>query len=665
MADYLPFDLAQVGQEQPASIQAMLKELMPLFETGELQPLPHKIFPITEAIDAFRYMQQARHIGKIVLTPPVEAGEGDASAPPIREDGAYLITGGLGALGLEAARWMVGEGARHLVLTGRRAPSEEAQSILRELEAAGAQVSVASADVSDYGRMADLFEELNGQIPPLKGIIHAAGLLDDGVLEQQDMDRFRRVMAPKLAGSWNLHTLTRDRPLDFFVCFSSAASLLGNAGQGNYAAANAFMDALVHYRRALGLPGLSLNWGAWAEIGLAAEMDRQQQNRLAAMGMGAIDPARGISILAGLMAQTESTQVGVCPMNWPRFLKQRQRIPTFLSEFAHALPDASSAKFIDQLKATPPEKQRSFLTAHIRSELNRVLGFDPAQPMDADIGFTNLGMDSLMVVESRNRLQASLGRSLSSTLLFKYPTLDSLVDYLLREVSTQGSPKELSTDSERTIEHSPTEPIAIIGMGCRFPGADNPEGYWQLLQDGVDAIGEVPRERWDIDAWFDPDPTVPGKTYVRRGGFLSGIDRFDPQFFGISPREATDMDPQQRLLLEVSWEALENAGLAPHELMDRTVGVFIGVSQMEYGSMMLSGHPEDITPYTGTGAGLSFTAGRLSYVLGLQGPAFAMDTACSSSLVALHQACQSVTSFEIRGTLSHDQAWVPDGAHGR
>ncbi|NNJ84898.1 MAG: acyltransferase domain-containing protein, partial [Gammaproteobacteria bacterium] len=187
---------------------------------------------------------------------------------------------------------------------------------------------------------------------------------------------------------------------------------------------------------------------------------------------------------------------------------------------------------------------------------------------------------------------------------------------------------------------------AIIGMGCRFPGANNPDAYWELLKNGVDAITEVPSERWDIDAFFDPDPDAPGKVYTRHGGFLSGIDQFDPQFFGISPREAMDMDPQQRLVLEVGWEALENAGIAPQGLKNQSVGVFVGVSQMDYGVSQLSAHPETISAYSVTGTGLAFTAGRLSYALGLQGPVLATDTACSSSLVSVHLACQSLRTAE-------------------
>nr|VFJ58603.1 MAG: Acyl transferase domain-containing protein [Candidatus Kentron sp. DK] len=425
------YSLIDLGEEDSTSIKVMFEELMPLFEAGSLRPLPHRAFPLVDAIDAFRYMQQARHMGKIVLTPPADGG-GETSAP-IRDDLAYLITGGLGGLGLEVAKWMVGEGARHLALTGRSTPSEEARGIITELEAAGAVIRVIGADISDRAQVARLLAEMDEAMPPLAGIIHAAGVLDDGVLREQDMGRFEKVMAPKVAGGWLLHSLTREKNLDFFVCFSSLAGLFGSPGQANYAAANTFLDALVHHRRVSGLPGLSIDWGAWAKIGMAAEMDRRQQN-VVAMGAGSIEPEEGISYLATLMGQAERAQVAVSPMNWPRFLKRFSTVPAFFAEMAARLPARSSASFLEELRAAPPEKQRDHLRSHIQSELNRVLGFEPGQPMDSDQGFTDIGMDSLMVVEARNRLQAGLKCSLPSTVLFKYPSLDKLVNYIASEI---------------------------------------------------------------------------------------------------------------------------------------------------------------------------------------------------------------------------------------
>lgn len=400
------------------------------------------------------YRNNQRYVARLVKS---NMPASDSSAPlqlSLQPDNSYLITGGLGALGLEVARWMVDEGVRHLVLTGRHGPSDEAQEILTQLEKTGARILVAGADVSNRAQVVRLLEEIDANMPPIRGIIHAAGILDDGVLLQQNLERFDKVMAPKVSGTWHLHTLTQNQPLDFFVCFSSMASLLGSPGQSNYAAANAFMDALAHHRRAMDLPGLSVNWGTWAKVGMTVDLDTRQKDRLVAMGIATLDPERGISLLGELMRQTESIQVGVSPVNWSKFLKQFPVVPAFLSELHRALPDKPSrpADFVERLKKIPPEKQRDYLSAHIQSELNRVLGFDPSQPMDPQKGFSDLGMDSLMVMESRNRLQASFGHPLSSTLLFNYSTLDTLVDYIANEIlasealiSTESSAKRDKT----------------------------------------------------------------------------------------------------------------------------------------------------------------------------------------------------------------------------
>nr|VFJ42993.1 MAG: myxalamid-type polyketide synthase MxaB [Candidatus Kentron sp. DK] len=463
---YSIFDLARMPEWEGLAVQptwreigAALRELGVLFRDGRLRPLTRKAFPITRAVDAFRYMQKARHMGKIILTLPAGTEDGGASLHP---DASYLITGGLGGLGLAVARWMVGKGARNLVLTGRRAPSEEAKKVLREMEREGAKVLVASADVADGQRMAALFREVAEQMPPLKGIIHSAGVLADGVLREQTLARFDQVLGPKAIGGWILHTLTRELPLDFFVVFSSVASLMGSTGQANHAAANAFLDALAHHRHGLGLPGLAINWGAWVEIGEVARLDAKLQARLSAMGVGGITPARGLSILDRLMGQSGDVQVGAAPTDWPKFLGMFPATPPFFSELARAV-DRESAPAVDvmgEIKKIPPKKRRGYLTRHVRKEINRVLGFEPDLSMDPETGFTDMGMDSLMIVEARNRLQASLSHQLPSTLLFKYSTLERLMDYLASELLAPVSSGESPTGA-KPVEEISEDPDAM------------------------------------------------------------------------------------------------------------------------------------------------------------------------------------------------------------
>nr|VFJ43004.1 MAG: Acyl transferase domain-containing protein [Candidatus Kentron sp. DK] len=360
-----------------------------------------------------------------------------ASEPvSLHSEGSYLITGGLGERGLEAARQMAGQGAGCLILTGRSEPSHEVRAVLQGLEEAGTRVEVIRTDISDRAQAADLFARIDAGMPPLKGVIHAAGLMDDGVLLQQNLARFRDVMAPKVAGSWHLHALTRNRELDFFISFSSVTSLLGALGQANHIAANAFVDALAGYRRALGLPSLAIGWGIRTQSALAPNGDTREQDRWAAVGMRAMEPEEGVLFLERLMGRTERAQVGVCSVNWPVFLQRFPGMSSFLSELRAAAsePLTVSVDLVGELKGVPSWERRDYLLDHVRTEFNKALGFPPSQSMDPRRGFTDLGMDSLMALEIRKRLQANLDHSLPPTLLFNHPRLDELVAYLADDV---------------------------------------------------------------------------------------------------------------------------------------------------------------------------------------------------------------------------------------
>ena len=361
---------------------------------------------------------------------------GDASR------GSYLITGGLGGLGLLIARFLVEQGARHLVLISRSEPSPAHRNQLRELEEDGARILVAQADVSQYESLAQVIAKIE---LPLAGVIHAAGVLADGLLQQQSWEHFSDVLAPKVQGAWHLHQLTSEMPLDFFVLFSSAASLLGSAGQANHAAANAFLDSLAFYRRSLGLPALSINWGAWSEVGAAA----RRQVDTARKGMGSIAPSQGLEVLAHFfsLGTVKPGQVGVVPIKWDIFKSQ--------DPFLGALPKGTSdnpathqTKFRQQLKAKAPDKRRSFLMAHVRAIVGEVLG--TRKPIPLLQGFSDMGMDSLMSIELKNRLQTSLEYSLPPTLIFKYPTLEALVDYLAQELlpNIADKPESLKGEEE-------------------------------------------------------------------------------------------------------------------------------------------------------------------------------------------------------------------------
>ena len=309
---------------EPLFIRDMLQRLMHDFDTGTLTPLPQTLYPMERAEDAFRYMGQGRHTGKIVLT--------QRRTPEVRADATYLVTGGLGGLGLACARGLASQGARHIVLTSRRAPSDEALAAITALENDGVSVTVGLADVGVAGDVEALVHRIRTTLPPLRGILHAAGVVDDGMLADQDVRRFERVMAPKVMGTWHLHSMTRKDPLDFFVMFSSGAALLGSPGQSNYAAANSFMDALAFVREAEGRHALSINWGSWSDVGMAAEVSEHHRRRWAEQGLRMIRPSDGVRMLEETLRGSHSPQVAILPLD-------RARLPRGLGTFFKRILD--------------------------------------------------------------------------------------------------------------------------------------------------------------------------------------------------------------------------------------------------------------------------------------------------------------------------------------
>jgi polyketide synthase 12/myxalamid-type polyketide synthase MxaB len=436
---YEVLDWGQTAGEDPERIGRLLEQVAAELTDGRLRPLPCRVFDLAQVGDAFRLMAQGRHLGKVIVRHPASA----VADPTVRADGTYLITGGMGGIGLRAATWLVERGARHVVLTGRRAPAPEAVEAIAEMERAGVQVMAAAADVADGHRMADLLEDVRRRFPPLRGVIHSAGVLDDGILTQQDWGRFRRVLAPKLDGGALLHRLTLADPLDFFVLYSSAAALLGSPGQANHAAANAFLDALAAHRRTAGLPALSVNWGPWAEVGAAVRRD--VGGRAGQEGLGRIAPERGLAVL-DRFARGGRARLAVLPIDWSVFLRGRRPAP-FLSSLA-AVARPRSAKtpapqgFLERLEATPAAGRLHVLREHIQTLAARVLGLDGMQVMDGRRPLQEIGLDSLMAVELRNALSGAVGRPLPATLLFDYPTVDALVAHLGGAVLGLGAAAE-------------------------------------------------------------------------------------------------------------------------------------------------------------------------------------------------------------------------------
>ncbi|MEB3233351.1 MAG: type I polyketide synthase [Leptolyngbyaceae bacterium] len=445
------------------------------------------LHPGTEAQIALRHQQRYGARLKRVWSPP----DADITKVTIQPTATYLITGGLGALGLKAAQYLLDQGAQNLVLLSRRQPSPATQQILDTMiQDHKATATVIQGDVGKDEDVARIFATIAASLPPLKGIIHAAGILDDGMLRQQNWHRFATVMAPKVVGSWNLHQHSQDLPLDFCVYFSSAASLLGSPGQGNYAAANAFMDGLAHCRRAQGLPGLSLNWGPWAEVGMAANLDQQQQGRITDLGVGEIPVKQGFEILWDWCGQHQMAQLGVIPIDWRKLLSALPGDSRFVADIVSDLSLSVQATTEDSAQASELLATLQQATDAIRSELlldylqqvfGEVLRFSPDDEIDPLLGFFDMGVDSLLAVELRNRLQNDLNLRLASTVLFKYSTLADLADYLAEQVA----------EGVGAIASSPAK-IAPDAIGTTDPLGDEDDGIMQsALEAELAALQEV------------------------------------------------------------------------------------------------------------------------------------------------------------------------------
>ncbi len=417
---YFVVDLAIPLASDHGVIQAHLAEISRFLEAGDLRPLPARVFRFDNAAAAFRHMAQSKHIGKVVLQHPARLA--------VSADATYLISGGLGAVGLHAAEWLAGRGARSLVLVGRRGPSAETAERLEGLRRSGVRVEVRSADVSRREEMAAVFTEMRHNLPPLAGIIHAAGVLDDGVLVQQTWGRMKQVMAPKVTGAWNLHELTRDTPLDFFLLFSSVASVTGSLGQSGYAAANAFLDVLAHYRRAHNLPALSINWGAWAGAGMAARVEARGQRRTLAWVRPMI-ARQCLDRLEDAVAEG-FTQVTIVDADWSQWQPSARLLAALVRRPGQ--PEAKAEDgILSRLAGTPQRNRRKVMVEYLREQVRSVLGLSRSGLfIDEREPLMKIGMDSLMAVEYRNNLAAALGRPLSATLVFDHPTIASLADFL-------------------------------------------------------------------------------------------------------------------------------------------------------------------------------------------------------------------------------------------
>ena len=642
---YSIVDVDELKRTDPDRAGASLAGILDRLAAGELAPLPHTVWPLCELESAMDAMRGARHTGKNVLRMPPLARGG------LRPDRTYLVTGGLGGIGCAVARWLADQGAGAIVLNGRRDPDPEAGKVIRELREAGADVRVEIADVTDFAAVDAMLARIDQTPRPLGGVIHSVGVLSDGVIENQTWDRFEQVLWPKVLGAWHLHQATRTRALDLFVLFSSGIGVVGNAGQSNHAAANAFLDQLAAHRRGLGLAGQAIAWGAWSGIGEAAEQRERIKRRFDYTAAEWITPEQGAEAFDRLVRQ-DATAPMVTATDWSIVAEEFGTRSPFFDELAAATKvrrrqteePAASSGLMEQLRQAPAEEKRNLLEAFIQQELKAVLHL--ASRPSAGVGFFDLGMDSLMAVELRNRLNRAFAGeyTTSNTIVFDYPSAAELAGHLVGEIEAltgaRGIPQEPAA-RPRPTPRSEQQGIAVVGMACRFPGAPDVSTYWEQLLAGADLVTEG---RTESDYWLNRvgDPEADHPAY-RWGGFVGGLEMFDASFFGIQPIAAETMDPQQRMLLETSWQALEDAGVDPEGLRGSRTGVFAGLNASEYRDLMIAGGSDG--GYLGTMS--STTVGRVAFTLGLMGPAMPFMLNCAASLAAVHASATALERGEV------------------
>ncbi|MCU0664930.1 MAG: acyltransferase domain-containing protein, partial [Myxococcota bacterium] len=622
--------------------------------------------------DAALYVPRLRRESAPVTFPVVETPH-TKRGRVVSPAASYLIAGGLGKLGLPLGIWLAEQGAEHIVLLGRRGAHEaEQEQAIETMRSLGATVSVAQGDVTDRSTLESVLASLP-EDRPLKGVVHAAGVYDDTALADQSLDRFHHVLAPKMIGAWNLHVLTQVLSLDFFVLYSSSSTLLGGPAHSSHATACAFLDALAHHRRSLGLPALSLSWGPFARGELTTRAPKRRPPRWS-RGMRVLSPDESVSLFAQLVS-TSLTHVAPCPMDvrqWVEFFPFATDWPYLeglLAEGPSPSDGASPSHWLEQLRGMPFEQAKLALTEHVIEQLGDVLRIAPSR-IEPTTSFQDLGVDSLMGLELRSRMKRSISFELPATAVWTYPTPQALVEFIAAAVldaASQGASLRCAPDATlaRAVDSTSVqaevsshkalsvaskvdfqvvaqksraqEPIAVVGLSCRFPGGDTPAAFWTSLEGKRDLIREIPEER-ALREWPRDVP--------RWAGLVEKVDRFDAKFFGIAPREAVELDPQQRLLLEVCWEALEHARVIPGRLHGSRTAVFVGLCSLDYQQRQLLHRNRWKDAYGTTGNMASTAAGRISYTLGLEGPAVTVDTACSSSLVAIHLACQSLLTGE-------------------
>ncbi|MGQ4418601.1 SDR family NAD(P)-dependent oxidoreductase, partial [Streptomyces sp. SAS_269] len=651
--------------------------------TAEAVAAELRAVPRAAGLEARRTANGARQVRALRPVPP-----SGATAAPLRDGGVYVVTGGGGAIGRVLAEHLARTRAARLVLIGRSEPDDTARDWHRTLTGLGAEVLAPRADVARPDELAAALATARDRFGALHGVFHLAGVADEGRADPGDRERFTRVLAAKTHGLVHLDRLTRDDDLDCFVVFSSVSSVIGDFGAASYATANRFADLYTARRDDWTRQGLrhgrslSLAWPLWA-VGGVDGLVREQE--LAAYtrrtGMRPLDAEQGVALLDSALGagtawlvpawgeaaavDTALTGTTTTPPAGGTPAAPAANPPAASAADTPAAP----AEQVAPARPAADDRVRARLVEHLRTALAGVLKL-PVGRLDSRIPLDDYGMDSVLVMESNSLLGKDFP-GLRGTVFFECRTVDELADHVLAEhadavtrlfpADTAGTPTAPSVTARvpalvtRPEPPRPApagdEPIAVIGISGRYPEARDLDEFWRNLAEGRDCVTEIPADRWDADALFDPDPAAPGRSYGRWGGFLDDVDSFDSLFFRISPKQARTMDPQERLFLETAWSALENAGYPPSRIpaprfggQGHDVGVFVGVMWDDYAVLAATesarGNHQVVL------ANRASIANQVSYFGDFRGPSVVVDTACSASLVAVHQACESIRRGE-------------------
>jgi acyl transferase domain-containing protein/acyl carrier protein len=578
---------------------------------------------------------------------------------PVAADATYVVTGALGAVGRELVDALVRQGARHLLLIGRKDGAEltgPAAAFLHCLEEAGIDVRYRGGG-SDTPRALDAALSELSRMPAVRGVVHAAGAVRHTPAADLTAEGARPELAAKAAGGWWLHLACAEQPLDFFVLVSSVSALWGTEGHAAYSAANGALDGIAAHRLSRGLPAVSIAFGPWdlAGDGMA---DPRLRERSARLGVLALDASAGRAALTARAEGPDGLRVA-CPLDLDRLRATMAALrprALFGEPSPAAPPSGTDPSIAADLAALPRNERVRAARGHVARMVARHLGHEDASDVRNDAGFYDQGLDSITAVDLAASLSGAFGRAVQVTEIFDHPTVDALAEHLVdaapepspahRPSPRPGPPAPAAPVSDRPAAAAPryddlsAEPVAIVGMAGRFPRSPTVEDFWALLSEGRDGVTAPPEGRWDTATLGSARITT------LEGGYLHDVDRFDAAFFSIPAREADHLDPQQRLLLESAWHAIEDGGIPAERLRGTRTGVFVAIGYADYARLLARGGTPRVDAYYGTGTALNAAAGRIAYTLGLNGPAMAVDTACSSSLVALHLAVRSLRSGE-------------------